>query len=1239
MAEEFDLISAFISVSIRKQSLEQVESQIKGIAERLKSLKASVGLRLVGRQDFRKELKAFLDKLPKGKVKVTPVIDGKKEFKDAFRKLKKDAGDKPIKATVKIETGGAEKAINNLVGKAKVIATAARRAGEDIDKLNREIERWGRIRGRAAEAETLLGITGKPNFGSMKQIEEVKARMRYYDSLRSQAERISELTADIQDWGTGQGRAEKAQELISRVGAKGFGSSGDFRAILREMRAVDKAIASTERKAEAISFANSWGKATGNIEAAKKAIAEIESKDFFSQRDLAAVRAVAREYDKISSDAEKIAQLNARISEFGEKPGRQKVAQELMTRVNAPGFAVATQSNAVLRDMRAADRQIASMFRKNEAAAYLNNWQRLSGKVKETQQLLEMVNQTKLFTKEDFAAIRQMTKEIDQVSAAAARAQAALNKASNQLKIISKPDPRAMFKFRSDFVPMQDILANTMDLDAKRAQQQADAEKQRQDNLKRAAARAAAEGRRTANEFRAQRARRATALRGALFEAGFVAGPAAGILGNLVGVKNQTSAFIQNSQLAQRAASKFRVSIGALGATAGVAASVVTAAVGGIVAVFGQAFSVISQFNQQAIAGLKGALSAVIGPALALFQAIRGIATYLPLVAAGIAGFVGETLTKATVEFDKIQSLFNFTFADQAASQLNLVRQVSDAFGLSLDALAVGYGKLAAAAKDSGVTQEEIRQLFIGTSSAAAVFKLNQGDLDGVFRAYQQIISKSVVSSEELRQQLSERLPAAFSLAAKSLGKSQQDLNEALANGSVTAEEFIPAFGRALRQAYDQNASGIVDTLPAKLNRLQNSLLDLQRSAEGTDFLESFVDLKQGLIDPFIKDGAIKNALKNVFVEAGNAFRFFTAQIPLAIELLKNVWRAVRPLVEAFATLQLVFSALAIAAAKEFLDVRRNAEIGLGDAILKVKEFSDNIKSALNLDLSDFKSIMGFVKVIIVNSELALAAFLEALNGAIRVIITFASTLYSQIIPLMFELGVQMGKAIGNGLMMALTGGDNRLRDATNRLADVGTLLRDREVTEVLSPFLPPSRRKLTQDEISKLNVERLALTSEVLRLEKAGKPGGLGGLFAEAISFAGSKAFDELSGINLEPFEKIGALSKKAQENLAEVQKEPKRDLSFLEIALTELRKSLGTGAATTSDFESQFFGFEEFQRFLQSGEQVRVAENTQKIYEISQQQLDVLNKMNTNQASLNSLLNLEGAYMRAPSTLRWEN
>lgn len=1091
MAEEFDLIEAFISVKIREESLNQVKKQIESITAPIKSLRASVGMRLAGKADFRKELREYLAGVKAGKVKVVPIIGNVSGFKKAIVDSAKAAAKDSVKIKIEADTKAAEAAIDKIIGKSATVSAVAKRATGSVDYLRLQVERWGRLNGRLEESRRLLGEIERPGFGSWADMEDIRSQMSYYDRLQNQASRIADLSSTVSEWGKLPGRLQKSQELLARIGKEGFGSQRDFKAITREMRAVDNVLANESRKAS--------------------------------------------------------------------------------------------------------------------ARAYVNEWGRLSGKLKEASNLIELIGQQEIFGKEDFSAIRQITKELDKAAAAAARVDAQLAKASKQLKIVAQPQP-GKFNFKTNFVRLESVEGEAVKAN-KEAQRRA--------------------------------ARLRSAARGAFFEAGFVAGPATAIIGNLIGVNNQVQSFVNNSDRAKKVADRFGISVGALGKYAGKAAALLTLAVGSVAKLLSMSYGMVTQFSQQGIGGLTEGFKAVIGPALALFQAIRGIASYLPLVAAGIAGFVGETLTKATVEFDKIQSLFKFTFADQAASQLNLVRQVSDSFGLSLDALAVGYGKLAAAAKDSGITQEEIRQLFIGTSSAAAAFKLNQGDLDGVFRAYQQIISKSVVSSEELRQQLSERLPAAFALAAKSLGKSQQDLNEALANGSVTAEEFIPAFGRALRQAYDQDASGIVDSLPAKLNRLENSLLDLQRSAEGTGFLEAFVDLKQGLIEPFIKEGAIKDALKNVFVEAGKAFRFFTAQIPLAIELLKNVWRAVRPLVEAFATLQLVFSAIAIAAAKELVQVDRVTEATFGRSVKTIREFSQRVTQALNLDLGDFRSVMAFVDAIIRRSDLALAAFTITLQAAIKSILIFATTLFVSLLPVMVDLGMQLGKAIARGILNGLSANSER-NDIQRRLADVQELISEGYTFK--GGFGFTSKRVPITDPmvISGLKKQRRDLEKQLRDIDESETPQGLGKRIFVSLENSLTAAAEEfknnpdLLGI----LATIGGVVQESKKRLLPVAEEKRTDLSFLGIPLTQPRNALAA-ATQAADFESQFFGFEEFQRFLQSGtnEQVRVAENTQKIYEISQQQLDVLNKLNMSQQATNNLLIGEGAYMLAPSTLRWEN
>lgn len=54
---------------------------------------------------------------------------------------------------------------------------------------------------------------------------------------------------------------------------------------------------------------------------------------------------------------------------------------------------------------------------------------------------------------------------------------------------------------------------------------------------------------------------------------------------------------------------------------------------------------------------------------------------------------------------------------------------------------------------------------------AGSALALSKDQMDGVFLALGQMISKGKVQAEELRGQLGERLPGAFDMAAKAMGR------------------------------------------------------------------------------------------------------------------------------------------------------------------------------------------------------------------------------------------------------------------------------------------------------------------------------------------------------------------------------------------------------------------------------------------------------------------------------------
>ncbi len=67
----------------------------------------------------------------------------------------------------------------------------------------------------------------------------------------------------------------------------------------------------------------------------------------------------------------------------------------------------------------------------------------------------------------------------------------------------------------------------------------------------------------------------------------------------------------------------------------------------------------------------------------------------------------------------------------------------------------------------------------------------NLEDMKAAMRATSQVFSKGKVSAEELRQQLGERLPGAFTLFAASMDKTPAELDKALEQGKVTLDDFM----------------------------------------------------------------------------------------------------------------------------------------------------------------------------------------------------------------------------------------------------------------------------------------------------------------------------------------------------------------------------------------------------------------------------------------------------------------
>jgi lambda family phage tail tape measure protein len=177
--------------------------------------------------------------------------------------------------------------------------------------------------------------------------------------------------------------------------------------------------------------------------------------------------------------------------------------------------------------------------------------------------------------------------------------------------------------------------------------------------------------------------------------------------------------------------------------------------------------------------------------------------------------------------------------------------------------------------------------------------------LQGALLATSQVFGKGKVSAEELRQQIGERMPGAFSIFAESIGKTPQELDKMLSKGEVTLNDFMK-FAQELSRRYGQSANEIAASSQSAGDRMQVTFARL-REAVGRE-LQPIGAQFQELIAKVLTENEqqIVNFAKN-FANAARAIAEFLVNAgPAIIEITKLAlqFAAANLAIKAFAALQ-----------------------------------------------------------------------------------------------------------------------------------------------------------------------------------------------------------------------------------------------------------------------------------------------------------------------------------------------
>jgi lambda family phage tail tape measure protein len=241
------------------------------------------------------------------------------------------------------------------------------------------------------------------------------------------------------------------------------------------------------------------------------------------------------------------------------------------------------------------------------------------------------------------------------------------------------------------------------------------------------------------------------------------------------------------------------------------------------------------------VGGVPGAITGgAIGAQVGMFrQGLGDVATYAAELNKQRQAL--RLVTKDSFEYQRALSFITQTSRDLAIPQEIITRQ---------------FTQLTASVKGAGGNVRDAEKAFIGVASGIRGTGGSLEQLDSALTATSQVFSKGKVSAEELRQQIGERLPGAFSLFAKAVGMTPQQLDKALEKGQVSLQDF-QLFAEKLFLEYGESAKILADGPDAAGDRLKTQLAELKAAIGPTlkDMGASFQNFASEAIKSFLSLG------------------------------------------------------------------------------------------------------------------------------------------------------------------------------------------------------------------------------------------------------------------------------------------------------------------------------------------------------------------------------------------------
>jgi len=256
--------------------------------------------------------------------------------------------------------------------------------------------------------------------------------------------------------------------------------------------------------------------------------------------------------------------------------------------------------------------------------------------------------------------------------------------------------------------------------------------------------------------------------------------------------------------------------------------------------------------------------------------------------------------------------------AEAAADSNAFILDIVNRYNVPLQSARDGFTKLYASMAPAGFEGDQIEEIFLGISQAAATFGMSSDKVDRMNYAFAQMASKGQIMSEELKGQLGDVLPGAMGIFAEAAGLEGPDaiqkFSKALEDGAFQGENMVALLknvGQVMQDEFGPGAEGAARTFQGLMNRMQNSMTLLYEAFEpvAVQFLNAVVvPMTQGIktisdgVSAYFSQTAASTsegqAFANQLKSLEGAFNGIKENVIGVIEVFKQFSRALLPVVK-----------------------------------------------------------------------------------------------------------------------------------------------------------------------------------------------------------------------------------------------------------------------------------------------------------------------------------------------------